>query len=100
MVDLSTIKKENFDPHVNTIFTFKTENNLAVDFELIETSSLHSSNIESFKLLFKGPVDTIYPQKIYHFEHTALGEIELFIVPIKKDDVGIYYETIFSRLKK
>jgi hypothetical protein len=32
-------------------------------------------------------------------EHEALGSFELFIVPIRKDDEGFYYEAVFNRVK-
>ena len=67
MIDLSTIKKEDFDQHINTLFTFKNEESMDTSFELIETSSSQSSNTESFRLLFRGPSDVSYPQQILFF---------------------------------
>ncbi len=99
MIDLSTIKKEDFDQHINTLFTFKNEENMDASFELIETSSSESLNTESFRLLFRGPSDVSYPQQLFHFNHLALGVLEIFAVPIRKEDSGIYYEAIFSRFK-
>jgi hypothetical protein len=32
-------------------------------------------------------------------EHERLGSVEIFIVPIRKDGEGIYYEAVFNRLK-
>ncbi len=98
MIDLKTITKEDFDPHINSNFRLKMDQSRDIDFQLVETSSSSSENIDAFKILFKGPVDTIYPQRIYKLEHGAMGDMEIFIVPIKKDDTGVYYESVFSRL--
>lgn len=99
MIDLSILSKADFDPHINTQFSFCQENN-NVNLELIETRDCSSKNVNGFSLLFKGPLDKEYPQKIYPLEHPKIGKLEIFIVPVNKDAEGIYYEAIFTRLKK
>jgi hypothetical protein len=36
---------------------------------------------------------------VRNVSHDQIGEFELFIVPIKQDDRGFYYEAIFNRLR-
>jgi hypothetical protein len=31
-------------------------------------------------------------------EHDSIGDFELFLVPIARDDSGTYYEAVFNRL--
>ena len=38
------------------------------------------------------------PQAIHRFNHDQLGAFELFIVPIRRDDPGFYYEAVFNRM--
>ncbi|QUH30320.1 DUF6916 family protein [Vallitalea guaymasensis] len=99
MVDLSTLSKIDFDTHINTTFNLSKEDTL-VDLELIETRDCSTSKIESFSLLFKGPVDTLYPQDTYSLDHEKMGELNILIVPVDKNEKGIYYEAIFTRFKK
>jgi hypothetical protein len=49
-----------------------------------------------FVLTFRGPVDPVLPQRIYRIEHASTGPLEIFIVPIARDEAGTSYEAIFS----
>ena len=49
-----------------------------------------------FSILFRGPKDLLLPQKMYPFEHPAIGAFDLFIVPIGPDAEGLLYEAVFS----
>ncbi len=35
---------------------------------------------------------------MHRFSHDALRTFELFIVPIRRDDQGFYYEAVFNRM--
>jgi hypothetical protein len=54
---------------------------------------------ERFSAIFRGALDQFLPQGSYAMEHEGLGGFELFIVPIRKDEAGFYYEAVFNRLK-
>jgi hypothetical protein len=49
-----------------------------------------------FSIVFRGPLERVLPQRIYPFEHDALGVFELFIVPIGPDESGMQYEAVFG----
>jgi len=49
-----------------------------------------------FSLLFRGPVDRPLGQETYRFEHDQMGGFELFIVPMRAEHDGRYYEAIFN----
>lgn len=49
-----------------------------------------------FAITFRGPAAPSLPQKTYVFEHPALGELEIFIVPIRPDAQGPLYEAVFG----
>jgi hypothetical protein len=51
---------------------------------------------EPFAVVFRGPVEPVLPQRIYAFEHEAVGAFELFIVPIGPDGSGMQYEAVFG----
>ena len=51
---------------------------------------------EPFALLFRGPKTPVLPQRIYRFDFEQLGAIEIFIVPIGRDESGMSYEAIFT----
>lgn len=51
---------------------------------------------EPFALLFKCAKPVILPQKIYPFEKSGFGKMDIFIVPVARDKDGIVYQAIFN----
>ena len=51
---------------------------------------------EPFSLVFRGPRDFYLPQRVYKLEHSALGALEIFLVPIGPDDAGMRFEAVFN----
>lgn len=49
-----------------------------------------------FALEFVGPSNAIAPQGIYDMHHDDLGELGLFLVPIRRDAKGSVYEAVFT----
>jgi hypothetical protein len=49
-----------------------------------------------FSLVFRGPLEPLLPQGIHRLEHDALGELDLFLVPIGPDEAGTRYEAVFG----
>ena len=52
---------------------------------------------EYFSLLFSGPVDGPMNQGSYRFEHTVLGALWLFVVPMATDGREQLYEAIINQ---
>ncbi|HVP29420.1 MAG TPA: hypothetical protein VMW35_09700 [Myxococcota bacterium] len=51
---------------------------------------------QPFSLVFLSPEDRVLPQRIYRLEHAALGALEIFLVPIGRDERGVRYEAVFA----
>jgi hypothetical protein len=64
--------------------------------ELIEAEPLGDNRGRPFALLFRVEEGPTLPQKIYPLEHDRLGRLELFLVPVGPDEVGMRYEAVFS----
>jgi hypothetical protein len=56
--------------------------------------------IESFSLVFQGPSNRALLQGTYRFEHSSLGQFDLFIVPVARGANAWEYEAVFNRLVK
>lgn len=65
--------------------------------EVSELKQLRTS--EHFSLSFRGPNESFLAQGAYRFSHHTAGEMELFIVPIGRDERGFLYEAVFNRLR-
>jgi hypothetical protein len=53
---------------------------------------------ETISLLFHGPVAPFVPQGIRRLKHSELGEMDIFLVPVGKEQDGFQYEAVFNRL--
>ena len=85
-----------FAGHLNS--TFRLHHQPATtELELIEVSDGSTRGHVNFSLLFRGPLQPLLPQQIYPVEHDRLGRFDLFIVPVKRDAHGLYYEAVFNR---
>ena len=57
------------------------------------------SGMERFSLFFDGAVDRHLPQRMYHLTHEAMGEMDIFLVPIEKKENAFRYEAVFNYFK-
>jgi hypothetical protein len=53
---------------------------------------------ESFSLFFHGPPDRYLPQGMRRLEHGTLGVLEIFLVPVAREQNGFQYEAVFNHL--
>ena len=67
---------------------------------LVEVKNVISNKIqECFSLLFRTSAeDAPIFQQLFRLKHDAFGEMELFLVPVKKNENGIFYEAVFNKL--
>jgi hypothetical protein len=79
-------------PNVSEFQPFEAE------LELTETVERNRENTEGFSLLFQGDDKSFLSQKLYTFSHEKIGDFQLFIVPVGKNDRGYQYEAIINRL--
>lgn len=91
--------REAFSGVLESRFDVHQGNGSAVEFTLVECNSLLSNETqECYSLLFRGPVDQPPVQNIYVLENDTLGTMELFLVPVKRDDHGLYFEAVMNHL--
>lgn len=90
---------ETFRPAVGQPFTVGDEGGAEVELILAEAAEAdarpHAPG-PSFSLLFHGPADPFMPQATYRFVHASLGAMEIFIVPLGRDEHSTVYEAVFS----
>ena len=92
---------KSFLQHLNTQFTVGAPSDGSVWLELVSvTEHIDTPRQENFSLLFRGPLEPFFPQRIYHLKHESLGSLELFLVPIGPDGKGMQYEAVFNRLRQ
>ena len=98
---LEKMTAATFSEVLNTKFHFHLPSSDVVELELTKVDELDSTpRQERFSLLFQGPLDQVLSQGMYRVEHNQLDTVDLFIVPIAKEETGMVYEAAFNRTKK
>lgn len=102
---LENFTQAMFSEAVGTAFRIQTGPEEMTDLLLVEvkpglgatSTSPDATRYESFSLMFRGPGERFFPQKIYPFHHDKLGSFELFIVPVGKEGGLFKYQAVFNR---
>jgi hypothetical protein len=90
---------ETFRPAVGEAFTVGGEEGATVELLLVEAESRDGgpdAPRPGFSLLFHGPAEPPLAQGTYRFEHPGIGAMEIFIVPLGRDEHGSVYEAFFA----
>ena len=98
-----SLTEKEFSQHVGTKFSVRLEAQ-QIDLELVEVEGYFSKSneqtgLERFSVFFSGPSEVSLPQGTYHLEHERMGEFEIFIVPIARNEKGFRYEAVFNYSK-
>jgi len=91
--------RDMFEQHLRSLFQLEHAHPAVsgMQLELVTvTSSIRTNDFEAFSIVFRGPQQPRLPQGIYHLRHAELGAIDLFIVPIRQEQDGLYYEAVFN----
>ncbi len=102
---LNTLRSDDFRPYLNQSFNMhiamaSSQPHMRA-LELVEVSeSRHTPSSDDarrpFSLIFRDPAGGVLPQSIYTLEHSALGSLEIFLVPIAARQDGTQYQAIFN----
>src|SRR5205809_7564900 len=99
----ANLTQDEFAKHVGTTFQLKLDQgDLAL--QLTEVKAYlprenEQHGMERFSIFFDGPGSMRLPQGIFSLRHEAMGEIEIFLVPISGDEKGYRYEAVFNYYK-
>ncbi len=96
---LDKVTKETFEPRKGETFRLSDDEAGTIDLKLATvngTGLQGKAPREQFSLHFHGPADPLLPQKIYRLENDEAGEMDLFLVPVARDDEGVTYEAVFT----
>jgi hypothetical protein len=97
---MAILTEKEFAKHVGTNFHAKLDER-DVDLTLAEVKGYPQDpsdkrEMERFSLFFDGPLDSPLPQQSFQMQHDVMGEVEIFLVPIRGDENGFRYEAVFN----
>ena len=97
----ASLTHEEFSKQAGTRFLVLIDENTGAEMELFDVSELKVyPRQEEFTLTFRGPLDAFLDQGLRVFRHEQMGACELFIVPVRQDEHGYYYEAVFNRVRE
>lgn len=90
---------DTFAGYTDTDFRVMEGTSVLCTLRLAEVSNYtRTLKQETFSLLFLGPLDVFLEQGTRRLRHETLGEFELILVPLGKNDAGFQYEAVFNLL--
>ena len=100
---MAILTEKEFSKHVGTTFHTKVGER-EVELKLDEVKGYpqdpsEKQKMERFSLFFDGAADSFLPQQNVHMRHDVMGEIEIFLVPVSRNDNGFRYEAVFNFYK-
>jgi hypothetical protein len=92
---------EDFEAHLDTVFTLIDPDGSTVELVLIGATANASFSRPGeartpFSLHFKSAEGLVRPQYLYPLQHPEMGNLDVFLVPIAKDETGVTYEACFN----
>lgn len=89
--------QEKFKNALNEVFTLKLESGESLNLTLTEVADAKQSGpYTSFSIIFQGPKKILLQQQLYRLLNPKLGEQDIFIVPVAKNDAGFQYQAVFN----
>lgn len=90
---------QHFSGRLNEVFLGVLDDG-EVPFQLVEARALptHSAAVPRapFSLLFRNTSSFPFPQQIYRLRHAAIGEVEVFLVPVGREGDDFLYQAVFN----
>lgn len=98
--ELHLLTAAHFQSLLGQIFRIAFTDEMVAPAELVgvtELTSYPGQERKPFSILLQTELrSNYYPQAIYTTEHTALGTLQLFLVPVGANGQGVQYEAVFS----
>jgi hypothetical protein len=96
---LQTWTHDLFQQNLNTSFVTPHPQFGNVTLDLVHVSDLRETPRQRmFSLVFRGPLDQPLEQGLCPLAHDALGNADLFLVPVGREADGFRYEAVFNNL--
>jgi hypothetical protein len=91
---------EDFKDHVGSVFTATYPDIAPIPLTLDQAAPLtnygQNAKREPFSLMFIGPGDVMLLQRMHRLKHDKMGELEIFLVPVGKNERGYLYQAVFN----
>lgn len=92
---------EFFKPHVGSAFDVQLDGDFSFPITLIEATALPICEYpdrtrDPFELKFQGDESVLLHQLTHRLKHSALGNLEVFLVPVGQENGNFIYQAIYN----
>ena len=92
--------KAEFEAAVGSEFIMELDDGASIPVRLKKCDTKTDTPLqECFSLIFVAPDDTPAMQMMRPLKHALLGEMTVFLVPVKRSPAGLHFEAVFNRLR-
>ena len=98
-MELERLVRSDFEAHLGSAFAVALPGGEGLDLHLATTGPAGAGlpgKRAPFSLVFHGPRTPLLRQGIHRLEHSELGPLDLFLVPVGPRGDAMQYEAIFS----
>lgn len=89
-----------YEPCVGDVFRIEFADHPPVELTLVDAApgpwQRPGGGKTAFRLEFSGPAEPVLEQRTYRMVHAALGAVDLFIVPLGRDEKSTTYEAVVN----
>jgi Domain of unknown function (DUF6916) len=95
--DLATLTCGDFESHLGDVFSLRRAAG-EISLRLVDVRKLGQAKRAggAFSLEFVSPPGAALPQAIYALDHSELGSLAIFLVPLGRTPDGVSYEAVFT----
>ena len=95
---MTTPTYDDFASHLDTEFHISGDAGAikAILIEAIKGLPREEGAPPPFSVIFLGPLEPELPQGMHTLSHPQIGDLDVFLVPIARDEEGMRYETVFA----
>lgn len=96
---LQELTHTSFEEQLNTSFRVHFGGEAPLEITLFEVKLHEPHNgprAQPFSLYFRGPRQSVLPQRTYRMEHDRMAPMDLFLVTVGPDPQGMCYEAVFN----
>jgi hypothetical protein len=91
--------RAEFSEWLGSSFRNEPNDTNTTELELVECNTVVDDDVqETFSLVFRAPIGVSPDQRIYTLAN-GNRRFDVFLVPIKHTDEGLFFEAVFNRLK-
>jgi hypothetical protein len=101
LLSIATVTADDFRKHIGTTFDAAGEGEERTPLVLIEVeenpvAAAPGATRVPFSVTFRGAAGIRLPQRIYDLRHDLMGEMSIFLVPVRPNSEGPRFEAVFN----